>query len=119
MNQQVPLVAADTLTLLIPDIYQVPRRNADAEAIQGAFRSLRWLQIPSDAYLQLDKMAWGHQAKGLGPTALRSAKAGIAKASGCHRQGGCTTTAIALQCSPAQDPEVSFRIELILTWMEV
>ena len=69
------------------------RRLSRTRGLVKVAPAARWLALTGGRA----HMAWGHQAKGLSPTALRSAKAGIAKASGCHRQGGCTTTAIALQ----------------------
>eukprot|EP00972_Heterocapsa_arctica_P035020 5155796-Heterocapsa_arctica.AAC.1 len=51
------------------------------------------------------QMTWGHQAKGLSPSTLRTMKVALAKATGARSSGGCTTTAVALCDAAQKDPQ--------------
>eukprot|EP00969_Alexandrium_andersonii_P285383 12616542-Alexandrium_andersonii.AAC.1 len=64
----------------------------------------------------MPQASWGHQAKGMPPSEIRSLRAMASNALGLSTKG-CTTTAVALLLGPDRDPAVRVRRELLAGWV--
>ena len=62
---------------------------------------------------------WGAEALGMAPSTLKAIRGRMATAGGHVKQGGCTTTALALEGDEDKDPAVSVHIDILLMWMSV
>ena len=62
---------------------------------------------------------WGHQGAGLAPSAVAGIRRDFVKAAMVRKQGGCTTTALALSVGYKKDLAIALRQEVVTTWMEV
>eukprot|EP00973_Karenia_brevis_P062131 8641098-Karenia_brevis.AAC.1 len=64
-------------------------------------------------------MTWGMEGKGLSPTSILTVRRDMARAAGCRKAGGCTTTAIGLEFGPAADPAIQLRVDILKSWVEL
>ena len=62
---------------------------------------------------------YGHQAKGIAPTVMRSYRANLTQTIGLYKKGGCTTTTIALHLGTKKDPWYVVVMETIDTWLDL
>ena len=62
---------------------------------------------------------YGHQAKGVAPTVMRSYRANLVQTIGLYKKGGCTTTTIALHIGTKKDPWFVVVMETIDTWLDL
>jgi len=90
--------------------------------IRRAKRS-RWLSEHAGTLMTLANTnvfpatTWGHQVKGVSPSAIRNLRAAIVNGANVRKSGGCPTTAI--EPTIGNDPEFLLRLELLRAWVDV